>query len=257
MPAPDILYDAVIGNPPYGRVFRPSKAILEGFAPVITDGYVNLYVLFLEQTLRLVRPGGVICLIIPMSLVGGPYFAALRKRILETSHVLSLDPIDKRSDVFLDVLYDVCVLVLRKKSISARAAVPTCSLIMIGQANRLLGNLDLPELPRGRMWALPDDKQKEGLFRTGLETLRDYGYVAKTGYFVWNREQHRYRVGKKPRSNEVPPFWAHNIKPGSLCRPYDGEPDSNRIGFVKIKRDSAAIVRSDAIIVQRTSNKRQ
>jgi adenine-specific DNA-methyltransferase len=257
LPPPDILYDAVIGNPPYGRVFRPSKAILEGFAPVITDGYVNLYVLFLEQTLRLVKPGGVICLIIPMSFVGGPYFAALRKRILETSHVLSLDPIDKRSDVFLDVLYDVCVLVLRKKSISARATVPTCSLLMIGQPNRLLGNLDLPELPTGRIWALPDDKQKEGLFRTGLETLRDYGYVAKAGYFVWNREQHRYRVGKTPRSNEVPLFWAHNIKPGSLCRPYDGEPDSNRIGFVKISPDSTAIIRSDAIIVQRTSNKRQ
>ena len=256
-PPPDILYDAAIGNPPYGRVFRPSKTILKDFAPVITDGYVNLYVLFLEQTLRLVKPGGVVCLIIPMSFVGGPYFAALRKRILETSHVLSLDPIDKRSDVFLDVLYDVCVLTLRKKGIPARAAVPTCSLLMIGQPDRLLGNLDLPEQPTGRMWALPDDKQKVGLFRSGLETLPDYGYVAKTGYFVWNREQHRYRVGKKPRPNEVPLFWAHNIKPGTLCRPYDGEPDSHRIGFVKIKPDSTAIVRSDAIIVQRTSNKRQ
>ena len=257
LPPPDILYDAVIGNPPYGRVFRPTKAVLKDFAPVITDGYVNLYVLFLEQALRLVRPGGVICLIVPMSFVGGPYFAALRKRILERSHVLSLDPIDKRSDVFLDVLYDVCVLTLRKKGIATRAVLPTCSLLMIGQPNRALGSLDLPEQPTGRMWALPDDKQKDGLFRIGLETLPDYGYVAKTGYFVWNREQDRYRVGKKPRTNEVPLFWAHNIKAGTLCKPYDGEPDSDRIGFVRIQRDSAAIVRSDAIIVQRTSNKRQ
>jgi adenine-specific DNA-methyltransferase len=257
LPPPDILYDAVIGNPPYGRVFRPSKAILEDFAPVITEGYVNLYVLFLEQTLRLVKPGGVICLIIPMSFVGGPYFGALRKRVLETSHVLSLDPIDKRSDVFLDVLYDVCVLALRKKGISDRATAPTCSLLMIGQPNRLLGTLDLPEQPTDRMWGMPDDKQKDGLFQTGLETLPDYGYIAKAGYFVWNREQHRYRVGKKPRSNEVPLFWAHNIKPGTSCRPYDGEPDSHRIGFVKIKPDSTAIIRSDAIILQRTSNKRQ
>jgi hypothetical protein len=50
-----------------------------------------------------------------MSFVGGPYFANLRKRILEAAHVLKLDPIDKRRDVFLDVLYDVCVLMLRKK----------------------------------------------------------------------------------------------------------------------------------------------
>jgi len=39
-----------------------------------------------------------------MSFVGGPYFAALRKRILERASVLRLDLIDKRSDVFLDVL---------------------------------------------------------------------------------------------------------------------------------------------------------
>jgi adenine-specific DNA-methyltransferase len=257
LPVPDFLYDAVIGNPPYGRVFRPTKAIREAFAPVITDGYVNLYVLFLEQALRLVKPGGVVCLIIPMSFVGGPYFASLRKRILETSHVLSLDPIDKRSDVFLDVLYDVCVLVLRKKGLSARIPVPTSSLLMIGQPNRLLGNLDLPERPTGRMWALPDDQEKDGLFQTGLETLRDYGYVAKTGYFVWNRERHRYRVGKKPRPTEVPLFWAHNIKPGTQCKPYDGQPRAGRIGFVKIKANSTAIIHSDAIIAQRTSNKRQ
>ena len=257
LPPPEILYDAVIGNPPYGRVFRPSKEILEGFAPVITGGYVNLYALFLEQTLRLVKPGGVICLIIPMSFVGGPLFAALRKRILETSHVLSLDPIDKRSELFLDVLYDVCVLVLRKKDRAVRPTVPTSSLLMIGQPNRLLGNLDLPQQATDRMWALPDDKQKERLFQTGLETLQDHGYIAKAGYFVWNREQHRYRRGRKPRSNELPLFWAHNIKPGILCRPYDGKPDSNRIGFVKITPDCAAIIRSDAIIVQRTSNKRQ
>jgi hypothetical protein len=34
-----------------------------------------------------------------------------------------------------------------------------------------------------------------------LATLGDYGYLAKTGYFVWNREQHRYRIGRKPRAN--------------------------------------------------------
>jgi adenine-specific DNA-methyltransferase len=257
LPRPDSLYDAVIGNPPYGRIFRPSKAVLTQFAPVITDGYVNLYSLFVEQALRWVKPNGVICLIVPMSFIGGPYFAALRRRILQISHVLSLDPIDKRSDVFLDVLYDVCVLVLRKKALPARTAPPTCTLLMTGQPHRFLGNLDLPDQPSTRMWALPDGSANERLFRSGLETLQDYGYIAKTGYFVWNREQHRYRAGKKPRSTEVPLFWAHNIHAGTPCRPFDGPPDSNHIGFVKIKADSTAIVRSDAILLQRTSNKRQ
>jgi len=254
---PAVLYDAVIGNPPYGRVFRPSKKILEGFAPVISDGYVNLYGLFLEQSLRFVKPGGVIGLVVPMSFVGGPYFANLRNRILEVAHVLSLDPIDKRSDVFLDVLYDVCVLMLRKKDNERPAQVPTCSLLTGDQYHRLLGSLEIPTRPSGDIWALPDGDHDGALFQRGLEKLSDYGYVARTGYFVWNREQKRYRVGRQPHLNEVPLFWAQNVKPGVLCRPYDGDKESDRIGFVRINADSTAIVRCDAIILQRTSNRRQ
>jgi adenine-specific DNA-methyltransferase len=96
---PDTLYDAIIGNPPYGRILRPTATMLKRYGSVIADGYVNLYALFVEQTLQWVRPGGVICLIIPMSFIGGPYFAALRKRILQSASVLRLDLIDKRSDV--------------------------------------------------------------------------------------------------------------------------------------------------------------
>ena len=80
---PDPLYDAIIGNPPYGRILRPSRALRMRYHTVISAGYVNLYALFVEQALQWVRPGGIICLIIPMSFVGGPYFAALRKRILK------------------------------------------------------------------------------------------------------------------------------------------------------------------------------
>jgi adenine-specific DNA-methyltransferase len=255
--SPKELYDAIIGNPPYGRVLKPTKKILRDFAPAITDGYVNLYALFLEQALRFVKPGGVICLIVPMSFIGGPYFANLRKRILQAADVLSLDPIDKRSDVFLDVLYDVCVLALRKKGGSAAAVLPTCSLLMVDQPHRHLGNLELPKKPSTEVWALPDAEQASDVFQDGLETLHHYGYVARTGYFVWNREKKRYRIGRKPRPNEVPLVWAHNVKSGFPCKPYDGNPKGQKIGFVKIAQQSSAIVREDAIILQRTSNRRQ
>jgi adenine-specific DNA-methyltransferase len=250
-------YDAIIGNPPYGRVLKPTKKVLQDFAPAITDGYVNLYALFLEQALRFVKPGGVICLIVPMSFIGGPYFANLRKRILQAANVLSLDPIDKRSDVFLDVLYDVCVLALRKKGGLDTGLVPTCSLLMVDHPHRHLGNLELPKKPSPDVWALPDADEGCNVFQRGLETLREYGYVARAGYFVWNREKERYRIGRKPRSNEVPLFWAHNVKPGAPCRPYDGNPNAGQIGFVKIGRDNNAIIRQDAVILQRTSNRRQ
>jgi adenine-specific DNA-methyltransferase len=59
---PAELYDAVIGNPPYGRILRPHAALLEHYRPVVADGYVNLYALFVEQALQWVRPRGVVCL---------------------------------------------------------------------------------------------------------------------------------------------------------------------------------------------------
>ena len=255
--SPEPLFDAVIGNPPYGRIFRPSKKTLEKFAAIISDGYVNLYALFLDQSLRFTKPGGIIVLVVPMSFLGGPYFANLRKRILETADVISLDPVDKRSDVFLDVLYDVCVLTLRKKDGIRAIPIPTCSLLTTEQPYRLVGNLELPKGSTDAVWALPDVEKSGHLFRSGLETLRDYGYIARTGYFVWNREQERYRTGRAPRPNEVPLFWAHNVKRKAICRPYDREADSEKIGFVKFDRDSSAIIRDDAIILQRTTNRRQ
>jgi adenine-specific DNA-methyltransferase len=252
---PDPLYDAVIGNPPYGRILRPSSSLFERYRPVISDGYINLYALFVEQALQWVRPGGIICLIIPISFIGGPYFAALRQRILEKASVLRLDIIDKRSDVFLDVLYDLCVIVLRRTDSPAREAVAKTSLLRIDAPNSELGTLELPARPNNRVWALPDGGEGVALFQEGLATLGDYGYMAKTGYFVWNREQHRYRIGRKPRSNEVPLFWAHNVRANAECLPQDG--DTGNIGFAKIPRSSSAIIRSDAIILQRTSNRGQ
>src|SRR6266568_789604 len=252
---PDALYDAVIGNPPYGRILRPTAAVLKRYRPVIADGYVNLYALFVEQALQWVRPGGVICLIIPMSFVGGPYFAALRKRILQSASVLRLDLIDKRSDIFLDVLYDLCVIVLRRNGGPGRPSMPKSALLRVGEPNLDLGALDLPALPDSRVWVLPDGAEDSAMFRPGFATLTDYGYLTKTGYFVWNREKHRYRTGKKPRTNEVPLFWAHNVRANRRCVPQDG--DDAAIGFAKIPSSSTAIVRSDAVILQRTSNRRQ
>lgn len=254
---PDGSFDAIIGNPPYGRIFRPSKKLLERFAPVISHGYVNLYALFIEQAIRWVRPGGIICLIVPMSFIGGPYFGALRKRILQSAYVLHVDPIDKRSDVFIDVLYDVCILVLKKKEGREPPKLPTSSLLRIGEKPKALGYLDLPRLPSERVWGIPDGVLDDQLFNEELETLGDYGYITRTGYFVWNREKNRYRKGFKPSTTEVPLFWAHNVRANKVCSPLDGERDSQRFGLVKISRDSSAIVRDDVLILQRTTNRRQ
>lgn len=122
---------------------------------------------------------------------------------------------------------------------------------------RLLGCLDLPALPGDRVWALPDGIEDDQLFQPTLDTLAEYGYSVKAGYFVWNRELERYRTGRSPRRNEVPLFWAHNARPNLHCKPLDGDVTNGCYGFVRIERTSSAIVRTDAILMQRTSNRKQ
>lgn len=255
---PTPTYDAVIGNPPYGRVFRPAKAVLSQYASVISDGYVNKYALFVQRAIAWTRPGGVICLIIPMSFIGGPYFAALRKHIIEQAVVISLDPIEQRSDLFMDVLCDVCVLTLRKKGTLQVPVVPTSSLIRTHRPALWMGTLDIPASSSERMWALPDTAGNADFFDGECSFLEDYGYVIKAGYFVWNREQHRYRVGKAPRKNEVPLYWAHNIKANCVVAPFVEDPTFKApIGFVTLEKDSPVAITSDGILLQRTSNRRQ
>lgn len=252
---PAASYDAVIANPPYGRVLRPAAWMLRDYKAVISDGYVNLYALFVEHAIRWTKPGGHICLIIPISFLGGPHFAALRNRILEAGHLLRLDLIDKRDDLFLDVLYDVAVLLIRKKGRPVKVEAPRCRLIISDGKLTDLGRVDVPDLPSERAWAIPDGRGPQRLFADGCHTLASYGYVVKAGYFVWNREQHRYRVSKAPRVNEVPLFWAHNIRANAVCFPY-ADPQENKVGCVRIER-ATPVVRVDAILLQRTSNRRQ
>jgi adenine-specific DNA-methyltransferase len=255
-PAPS--YDAVIGNPPYGRIFQPTKAMLSRYAGVISGGYVNKYALFVQRAIAWTRPGGVICLIVPMSFLGGPYFAALRRHILEQAVVISLDPIEERSELFMDVLCDVCVLTLRKKGSGPLPVAPTSSQVRANRPSQLLGFLDVPSEPNERIWALPDDAGNASFFDAECSSLQDYGYFVKTGYFVWNREQDRYREGQLPRKNEIPLYWAHNVRPNCVSQPLVKAPTLQKpVGFVRSEKGSTAPVTSDAILLQRTSNRRQ
>jgi adenine-specific DNA-methyltransferase len=112
------------------------------------------------------------------------------------------DLIDKRSDVFLDVLYDICVIVLRRADGSGHTVVAKTSLLLVDEPNRDLGTLELPARPSSHVWALPDEGAGDSLFQPGLSILGDYGYLAKSGYFVWNREQQRTCGGSSRQASE-------------------------------------------------------
>jgi adenine-specific DNA-methyltransferase len=88
----------------------------------------------------------------------------------------------------------------------------------------------------------------------GGSTAADYGAVLRTGYFVWNRELDRMSKSRRLKL-DVPLIWAKNIRPKSFCTPRAKK--GRGVDFVRFEMESAAIVRSNAIVMQRTTNSSQ
>ncbi|WP_136513646.1 HsdM family class I SAM-dependent methyltransferase [Geomonas edaphica] len=259
----DSQYDVVVSNPPYGKILNPDADILEKFADSLTDRQVNKYALFIRLSIDWAKKGGFIALVIPTSFFAGPSFANLRKSILEDADVLAIDLIDERDGLFVDVLQDACVLFLRKKDGKDPKSIPSCRYLNNDGTYQELGTIDVPSTPSDRAWVLPCESSPnlltQGFFSDSFARLADYGYGARAGYFVWNRQKERCREGDSPDSNEYPLVWAHCVKPNQPCRlsTHRLHGQAHLMSLVRFDEPSQSLINSPAVILQRTTNRRQ
>ncbi|MBN1485306.1 MAG: N-6 DNA methylase [Chloroflexia bacterium] len=85
-------FDAVIGNPPYGIIFDDQiKGYLEQNYETFVRNNDN-YVAFLQRSIELLAPKGLLGFIVPNTFLLGPYFNDLKRYILD--NVTSLDLVD-------------------------------------------------------------------------------------------------------------------------------------------------------------------
>ena len=89
-------FDVVFGNPPYVRV-KPEE--LAGFAMAKTR---NLYCAFTELGLNLLNNQGLLCFIVPQSIVISKETMPLRKRLIEDSSSLRMQTFDSVPDFLFD-----------------------------------------------------------------------------------------------------------------------------------------------------------
>ncbi len=110
---PDVFptgFDAVIGNPPWemlraesgssGRGALKEFARCSGVYALATGGHLNLYQLFVERALGIVRPGGRVGMILPWGLMADEGSAALRKRLIHGTAIDTLVRFDNATAIF-------------------------------------------------------------------------------------------------------------------------------------------------------------
>ncbi len=248
-------FDHEIGNPPYRRLDAVEHAAMRGEFADIADGRLNLYAMFVRRALDQVPVGGLVGHVIPTSFVGGPEFAAFRRRVSELAEVLVLDVVEKRSDVFLDAIQDACFIVFRRRSVVTRnTAFHTPVSGILTHEGSLLeqGILTLPT--DGSAWTLP---VAGGNASTGGVSLREMGWRPIVGHLVANREPHR--LHQHAAKGRYPLVWAAAVRQngtfdfdrGRLSRQAAGR------GYVDASPCAPYVIKEDCIVLQRTSSRSQ
>jgi adenine-specific DNA-methyltransferase len=247
---PDKRFDLVLANPPYGRISL-GETTKGQWEEVCHPGHINKYALFTELCFRLVKRNGLVGLMLPSSFVAGPLYDKLRAFLRQRAEILALGSVAYRNDIFIDVDQDISVVLLRAGQ-PHRVTVPVVfGSFHRGQTFKAKTAAVLP-LDAKEPWVIPANVAGTA---TGGATLDDYGVTARAGYFVWNREQERM-LTRKRRKLDIPLIWAQNVRAGRLCSP-KSKKRARGIDYVRFEEESSAIVRKNAIVIQRTTNNSQ
>lgn len=226
-PLPDRRFDVVVGNPPYFQLKLTAEQ-RRRFAPVVS-GRANIFALFLQVGLELLRPGGYLGFVVPPSMNSGAYFQALRDHIAERAAIQLLE-VRPEEGHFPGAQTAVQLLVLRRTD-----RPPSDQRHLLDLRAVTDGHLD-----RSVLCEDPDE------LRTAFEgraTLWSLGYRAVTGTVVWNQRRHQLRTAPGPGT--VPLVWAHNITRTGLDLEADHRGERPR----HIEADAA--LRGPAIVVNR------
>ncbi len=247
--SPPLAPEAVILNPPYGRV-RLTDGDRERWRHVVY-GHANRYGLFLAASAALVAPGGVVSALVPAGWLGGSYFQRLREYLARTAPLERITYVTDRSGVFsTGVLQETVVATFRKGGGSGDTH---CDRIFLNGAviHQELGSVRMPH--RGdQPWMLPRNPADRRLIEIAEQMphrLGDYGWSVSTGPLVWNRV--RPWLSALPGENSVKVIWAADFDGGRL---HQGDTrESMRYVVVPQERAQTFILDRPAVLVQRTT----
>ena len=255
--------DVVVCNPPFRKMLKGEvEEYFDEFSEII-EGQPNLYALFIALCVQLLAPGGICALVTPTSFLSGQYFSKLRTFLIARTTVLSIGMVSDRLGVFIDVEQETALTLVRREETGHALATEAEVLVVSRDGNYVdVGQCLLPAL--GAAWPIPRTESDVALLRNAARSqayLIDYGYVARIGAFVWNRDTRTTYASAKAAANSiggmvVPLLWSSDIAPDGTLRFTGTSKTSRERCFVDMgTKNHRSIVRRPSVLLQRvTSN---
>ena len=118
-------FDVIIGNPPYIRIQGLDRSEANYFNDIYQSatGNYDIYVLFVERGLQLLKPGGMLAYILPNKFLQATYGKGLRKALLEAQTISKLVDFGD-AQVFDTGTNYTCLLFLRNSRNMSLSFVP-------------------------------------------------------------------------------------------------------------------------------------
>jgi adenine-specific DNA-methyltransferase len=251
----------VICNPPYRKLSRLELEHHRQRYHQVIDGQANIYSLFFKLSLDLVSPDGVVGLITPTSFLSGLHFAGLRAYLLERGTTVQMAVVRNREGVFVGVQQETAMSILRRRT--AHSSPQATKLFVLGSRGHFtkIGQCVFPN--SGRVWPVPRTAADAALFKKATASpyrLVDYGYRARVGAFVWNRDKRRtFRTEKAARrvrpENKFPLIWSSDISTDGSFRLGRRSVSYDHDRFVNMRgADHRSIVRRPCVVLQRVTS---
>jgi adenine-specific DNA-methyltransferase len=254
--------NVLICNPPYRKIGASELPRFQrDFADSIV-GQPNLYAMFMRTALQVVAPGGLIALLTPTSYFSGATYQPIRDHYCHKSQVLRIDLIHERDNLFLGVEHDVAALLVRRRLSGAVQQRPEIFAWNERTGWATLGQITIPV--DGSPWHLPrDDASASALAvsRNSTWSLKEYGYRARVGVYVWNRDSRKTLSARPPgpeRTRTVPVIWATQIGQDGKFRFISKGRKEKRARYVLLREnDRRGVIDRDCVLLQRTSSRAQ
>ena len=250
--------DVVICNPPYRKMKRAEVNEYRVSYEEVIAGQPNLYGLFFKLSLECVKPSGIAGLLTPTSYLSGLYFSSLRTYVGTHAKVEQMDIVPS-TGAFFSVEQETAIAVLKRLPAGKAHTSNTRVFHYIkddGFAE--LGTCTLPST--GEAWSVPRDMGDVALLGSLSKSpfrLIDYGYVARIGHFVWNRDtRETFRKPPRRKSDSIYPLiWSSDILNGGGFEHGRGLAGKASGKFVDMGTTTAgAIIRTSCVVLQRVTS---